>query len=329
MLPGESLTLIIPAHNAARYLPACAKAIAHSTRRPDQILLVDDASTDDTAKLAAALGFTVLSTSRQSGPALARNIGAEAASGDLLFFLDADCLVHPDTFARAEARLASDPRLAALIGSYDTAPEAPGFVSRFRNLLHSFHHHHGKAETFTFWGACGIVRKEAFFAAGGFDANFTKPSIEDIEFGLRLYQRGQRIALDPTVQIKHRKRWTLASMIRTDIRDRAIPWTRLILERAGLPNDLNLGLTQRLSAIATLLAIATAFFSAKTTFILLFIVFALNLRFYRFLTRHWSLPAALASFPLHLLYFTYSALTFSTITFLHKAGLLRAAARKH
>lgn len=292
-------------------------------RKPEQIIVVDDCSTDGTGRLATALGATVLRTDRQSGPAIARNLGANAALGDLLFFLDADCLLHPDTLGKAEAAFREDPGLAALIGAYDLEPESKAFLSRFRNLMHSYYHHRGKKAASTFWGACGAIRREAFFSVGGFSPAFAKPSIEDVELGLRLHESGARILLDPSVQIKHRKRWTWVSMLRTDIRDRAIPWTRLILQRGKMENDLNTSHSQRASVMLVLLSPVLALYGWPFALGSLLLAASLNLPLYAFLARHWNPAAALASVPLHLFYFAYSGITFGAVLAAHRLRLLR------
>jgi glycosyltransferase involved in cell wall biosynthesis len=317
------LTLIIPAYNAEALLPACFESIAASQRLPDQIIVVDDSSTDHTESVASLHGATVLRTDLQSGPGIARNLGANAALGDLLFFLDADCLLHRDTLLKAEQAFLNDPELSALIGAYDLQPEATAFLSRFRNLMHSYYHHRGRRKASTFWGACGAIRREAFFAVGGFSPSFERPSIEDIELGLRLSDAGAKILLDPEVQIKHRKRWTFTSMLRTDVRDRAIPWTRLILARGKMENDLNTSLGQRLSVFLVLSSPIIVLFAWPLALINLILAALLNLGLYRFLAKHWSAGAAILSIPLHLFYFAYSGLTFGIVATAHKLRLLR------
>ena len=89
-------------------------------------------------------------------------------------------------------------------------PDDQSIVSRFKNLAHHHFHQRARVEASTFWGACGAIRREQFFAAGGFDEKrFKLPSIEDVELGSRLVDRGVRIVLDPGLQVKHLKRWTL------------------------------------------------------------------------------------------------------------------------
>jgi hypothetical protein len=156
-----------------------------------------------------------------------------------------------------------------------------------------------------------------FLGVGGFDAKrFPRPSIEDIELGVRLRKAGHRILLDREIQGTHLKRWKLASVIRTDITCRAIPWTRLILEsREGL-DDLNLKLGQRVSAALVALAAATVPLALWRVDLLILplaailTVVVLNRALFVFLRRQSGLGFALACVPLHLLYFLYSGLSY-------------------
>jgi hypothetical protein len=124
------------------------------------------------------------------------------------------------------------------------------FSSQFKNLFHHFVHQQGRQQAVTFWSGCGAVRRDVFLKSGGFNSDrYPRPSIEDIELGYRLTAAGHRIMVNKEVQVKHLKNWTILGMIKADIFDRAIPWTPLILQERDLPNDLNLGLSQRASAL--------------------------------------------------------------------------------
>ena len=181
-----------------------------------------------------------------AGPAAARNAGASRAQGDVLVFVDSDVVVRPDALGRVRAAFA-DPGLTALFGAYEARAEG-GTVSSFRNLLHHHVHAESAGPAQTFWAGLGAVRRDAFLEAGGFDAErYPRPSVEDIEFGLRLAGGGARIDLDPEVAGRHLKRWTLASMLRTDVCDRGAPWVALILREDGAPPVLNLGWRHRLA----------------------------------------------------------------------------------
>jgi GT2 family glycosyltransferase len=227
----ESLTIaaIVPATDMPPTLDRCAAAIRAAREPPDELIVVTEPA--------------------GAGPAAARNAGAARASAELLTFVDADVLVHADAFERIRAAFSAEPALTALFGSYDDAPEAPGVVSGFRNLLHHHIHQSSPGAADTFWAGLGAIRREAFIAAGGFDERrYQAPSIEDIELGMRLAVRGARLELDPALQGKHLKAWTLAETARTDFARRGVPWVRLLLERGTVPDHLNLGWRHRASA---------------------------------------------------------------------------------
>jgi GT2 family glycosyltransferase len=84
---------------------------------------------------------------------------------------------------------------------------------------------------------------------GGFNENFPRPSIEDIELGVRLRRSGHRIWLCTDIQATHLKRWDFLTLLRSDILDRAVPWTQLILSTSQSPSDLNLDVKNRASAL--------------------------------------------------------------------------------
>lgn len=245
---APAVSVIVPAHDRAAELRQCLDALAGAAGPGCEIIVVDDASTEDLAAAVARPGVRVLRLAENAGPAAARNHGARHAAGDALFFLDADVVAAPGAVGHVRRLLGARLDVAAVFGSYDASPRAPGLVTQFRNLLHHFVHQRGRREASTFWAGCGAVRREAFEAVGGFDASrYRRPSIEDIELGYRLRDAGFTILLDPTLQVTHLKRWTLRSMLVTDLTRRALPWARLLLARRATPPDLNLGAAQRAS----------------------------------------------------------------------------------
>src|SRR5438309_7849330 len=120
------LAVIIPVFNASRLVAETIQSIREGTRAPDELIVVDDGSTDGSARVAEELGARVLIMARNSGPAACRNRAALASESDVLVFLDADTCVHKDTLALMESRLAEHPELSAVIGSYDDTPRDPG-----------------------------------------------------------------------------------------------------------------------------------------------------------------------------------------------------------
>jgi glycosyltransferase involved in cell wall biosynthesis len=278
------ISVVIPVHNASASLTRCLGALKTSTFQDFECVVVDDGSTDDSAALAAASGARVVATGGQRGPAYARNRGAESAEREILFFIDADVMAQSGTLAQVARAFEANPALDALIGSYDEDPAEPNFLSQYKNLMHYFVHQQGRRRASTFWTGCGAIRRRVFGEFGGFD--------------------------EPTLMVKHLKRWTLSGLLTSDIRDRAIPWTVLMLRERNIPNDLNVQSSQRISVVLTYLALMLAPFYWPASVVSLMITIALNHRFYRFLARKRGLWFAIRAVPLHLAYFLYSGASF-------------------
>ncbi len=311
------VSVIVPVYNGGQYLDQCLAAIRASSYSRYEVIVVGNGSTDDSLAIARKHEVVILHCPGPSGPGAARNSGAEGARGEILFFVDADVVVHPDTLARVVANFHRAPGIAAVFGSYDDSPAAQNFLSQYKNLLHHFVHQHANSEATTFWGGCGAVRREVFRKVGGFDQNrYPKASIEDIELGCRMHRLGYRLLLDRQLQATHLKEWRLGSLLRADIFCRAVPWTKLVLERQGLINDLNLQISQRVSAgmvacACLLLPLGILQPVIWSGLVLpLGIVLFLNRKLFAFFLRRRGARFATLAFPMHLLYYLYSGVTF-------------------
>ncbi|HIG45083.1 MAG TPA: glycosyltransferase [candidate division Zixibacteria bacterium] len=321
-----TISLIIPVHRNHEPFQACMASVRNLKPAPDEIIVVADGDPEGAA-LAGSMGIQVVETTVAGGPGAARNRGAEQARGDILFFLDADVMVYPDATDRLHKLFAEEPEIAAVIGSYDDQPSEPNFLSQYRNLLHHYVHQNASPEGSTFWGACGAIRRVVFQDMGGFDERYRYPSVEDIELGCRMRQRGYRIRLDKALHIKHLKRWTARSILYTDFFRRALPWTAIILRDRRLVNDLNMKTSDRLSVAASgLLFAATAGSSIRiemlmVTGLMAGMLFMLNQPIYGFFYRKRGLWFAVKSVPWHWLYFLYSGLAFLIGIVRHGLGL--------
>jgi len=308
MSAAPALSIIVPVHNGGAALHRCVDAIAPQLRSGDELLVVDDGSTEPMA-FARNEPVRVLRLEQWSGVSAARNRGAGIARAPVLFFVDADVVLHPDAVDRARATMA-DSRVDAAIGSYDDSPQAGTLVSRFKNLAHHHFHQRAAGEISTFWGACGLVRRELFLALGGFDERrFKQPSIEDVEFGWRMTDRGARIVLDPGLQVTHLKRWTLGSLVRTDVLHRAAPWIRWSLGRGRLSAELNVSLEQRIAAALALVLLGAAVWAIEVPFARYVLVgalgasIAINRRLFGIFWRRGGLALCAAGFLLQQLYY--------------------------
>jgi GT2 family glycosyltransferase len=233
------LSVIIPVYNAESTLRATLEALEASTWRDFEVILVDDASTDGSLAIAEEYDVHVLRQEVNAGPSAARNRGAREAKGEILFFTDSDVIVRPDTLETIVRTLDGNPGFSALIGSYTIDTPCEDFFSKFKNLVHHWTHQNSMEAAITFWAGCGAIRREVFEAVGGFDEGYTTACIEDIELGYRITKAGHRIMLAKDVLVTHCKKYDFGGLVRSDVINRAIPWTALMLKERTLRSDLN------------------------------------------------------------------------------------------
>jgi len=292
-----TITVVVPAYNAAGYLERVISPLLemHKAGEVDEVLIVDDCSTDNTAQLARDLGATVLKTPQNGGPGAARNLAAKTAIGEVLWLVDSDVIAAPGG-ADLIKEAFKDPEVHAVFGSYDNQPDGQQLLSKYKNLTHRYHHQHAKRDAKTFWAGCGALRKDAFQAVGGFDVETYKvPSIEDIELGYRITGAGGRILVEPKLLGKHLKIWTLGNIVHTDIFRRALPWARLMIVREGVVDDLNTGMMERIRALIagffalSILGLVLSVGLFPLTLLLFVLVFLINWDFFKFLIRNGSI----------------------------------------
>lgn len=320
-----TVSVIIPVHNGGAAFARCLGGLAELSPQPDEVIIVADGDSDGSWRQAEAAGYAVVRSATSGGPAQARNAGAARATGEILYFIDADVVAHPDAIAKVRRTFDDEPDLSAVIGSYDDEPGSPQLLAQYKNLQHHYVHQTGGEEAFTFWAGCGAIRRDVFDSLGGFDASYREPSIEDIELGYRLKAAGHRIRLRKDLQVKHLKRWTALSLVKTDFFKRALPWSELILRQKNLPNDLNINTASRLSVVSVyilILALCAALLSARELFVVataMLVLLVLNRDFYGFLLRKRGLWFTIRILPWHWFYFFYSGLAFAIVNARHRA----------
>jgi len=199
----RTVSVIIPVHNAAATLRACVSSIRASTYETQvEVIVVDDASTDDTAAIAESLGCVLVRRRSNGGPAVARNAGAKAATGEVLLFVDADTEMLPNTIAETVVAL-SRPGVGAVVGMYEPEPVNPGFFPRYYAYL-KYHAFTCSSVTrlLGFGAQCGAISKRLFDQVGGYRSIAWGVDVENEEFGRRINEV-QPVVLARGVRVRH------------------------------------------------------------------------------------------------------------------------------
>ncbi len=315
-----SISVVMPVYNAEKLLPLSLAPLFSMLQAGlvDELIVVDDCSTDRSRELVSSFaGIRLLQTPKNMGPGGARNLAASVAGGDYLWFVDSDVVVLQNAGKALQASIIST-GCVAVFGCYDSNPAAQNFLSQYKNLVHRYYHRRANEHPDTFWAGCGAVRRKEFLEVGGFDVDRYKvPSIEDIELGYRLTEKGYRIVFNPELQGTHLKVWRFVNLIHTEVFRRAIPWSRLMFERKQLTNDLNVGMSERLRAglsgilLLVLLGWVIGLVNVLAVASVLGITMMANAEFIVFFARLRGVLFALRAFMMHQIYYLYSSAAFA------------------
>jgi glycosyltransferase involved in cell wall biosynthesis len=284
------VTVIVPAYNSEATLGACLESVFANPDPAYEVIVVNDASTDRTAEIAMQYPCRLINLRANIMAANCRNLGAVHAHGEFLVFFDADQIMRPDTLQSYVRAFQVDPQTDAVVGSFAIETPAPGFFSKFKNLRHHYVHQTADPEGTTLASGLTAIRKQVFLGAGGFEPAYAGASIEDIALGYTLRRLGHHIRFRADIQVWHLKGYTLRELLVSDVFDRAVPWTALLLRERVWHHNLN---TSRSNVLSVILS--------------------------------WMIPAAFAAEPWPLGVLLASAAI--TIIAASNAGLLRVALR--
>jgi glycosyltransferase involved in cell wall biosynthesis len=203
---GPKVTAVIPVHNNASTILPLLDSLARQTIPPDEVVVVDDASKDETASLVLEhpLRVRLIRLEINSGPSMARNVGVEAAEGDVILFLDSDVEADPGCVAEVKS-VFYDQSVDALNGMMHDQPLNNGWAVWYKCLVE-----HAWGDFMPQWdntpnclnARIGAIRRNMFLEVGGFDLRYKKPDVEDHHFGL-CFTQTRRIVFDRNLKAFH------------------------------------------------------------------------------------------------------------------------------
>lgn len=213
MTVEDIVSVIVPNRNGGATIGKCLEAVLASRYDNFEVIVVDDASQDDSITVIEQYPCKLVRLAQHGGAALARNMGAQHARGSVLFFTDADCLLRDDSLALAVATLASEGPGAVVGGTYTVAPYDRRFCSRFQSVfINYFETRHAPATDYIATHAL-VMNADSFRRHQGFAVN-PLPILEDVEFSHRLRRTGFRLVMNPAIQVQHMFDYSLLRSLR-------------------------------------------------------------------------------------------------------------------
>ena len=209
----SSVAVIVPVWNGLRWLPGCLESLARQTHGPDEVIAVDNGSTDGSLDyLRSAPGVRVIELGANTGFAHAvnRGIAAAAAGADAVALVNTDVVLEPDWLARMLTRLASDEQIGSVACKMLELAD-PRYVYDAGDVLRrdgaceqrgrfglDDGHWDQPGEVFGACAGAALYRRAALSAVGGFDERYFA-YLEDVDLALRLRLAGWRCAYEPAL----------------------------------------------------------------------------------------------------------------------------------
>ena len=197
-----NVSVIIPAYNSEATIGSCLESLTNQNYKEDyEIIVVDDGSTDNTKGEVKKFDVKFLEQ-KHGGPAVARNLGAKKAAGEIILFTDADCVPEADWIEKMCGPF-KDESVVGVQGAYKTKQRR--VVARF--VQYEIEERYGimkKAGSIDFIGSYSAAyRKDVFHAFEGFDKDFPIASGEDTDLSYRLASQGYKMIFEPGAIVYH------------------------------------------------------------------------------------------------------------------------------
>ncbi len=213
----DLISIIIPNYNGEKTIGRCLDAVFAGSNERREVIVVDDCSEDRSVEIIRKYPCQLIALKNHAGASGARNAGAFSSRGDVLFFIDADCLIQPDTIPVIRKNLS---RLAPEVvtgGTYTLVPQDEGFFSLFQSVfVHFFETKKADNPDYLATHAL-VINAQTFRKTGGFKESFL-PVLEDVEFSHRLRGAGFRLLIDRELQVKHIFNFSFSKSLKNAVR---------------------------------------------------------------------------------------------------------------
>jgi glycosyltransferase involved in cell wall biosynthesis len=207
------LSIIIPSYNSQQTIGKCLDSIFSSDypKNKYEVVVVDDCSTDNSANIVKTYPCKLIKLNKNSGPATARNSGAKKSRGDILVFIDSDVVIEKNTFNLTASSFNKE---SACLTAINTKKSDYNFSTDFLNLLDYFIFLKSPRYVILPCTSYCAIKKNIFEDLGGFNENYKKSHVEDLELGIRLVNKGYKIYLNKKLKFTHLKKYTFLNFLK-------------------------------------------------------------------------------------------------------------------
>lgn len=285
------LSVIIVSHNSQRTIERCLISVYKSLENVSdyEIIVVDNGSTDKTKEILSKFHIKLVEINENKGAAFARNLGVFNSFGDILVFIDSDVEVKSD-FKELVNFFEQNFDVDVIQGVYDIHLPLKNFSSNFRNIYKAYKFSKLNNYINSINSFCFAIKKDVFDKVGGFNPHFE--GVEDVEFGMRVFEKGFKIFLNKNLIVLHLKEYSLKKLVKTDFRKIYCKFLLSLKKRniSNLSFSLNKFSDNRLEFLNPLIGwlsvVSLVFvgYSIKFIFLFFFFVFLFVLVNYRFIS---------------------------------------------
>ena len=238
------ISVIIPAYNPGSSLLECLDPFTRVSYPEFEVIVVDDDSPSPVELPEFAQNWgRIIRLDSNLGPAGARNEGSVVARGEILLFIDTDVVIGDGCLdAVGRFYLDDDKSNWGLTGVQSDRMEFGNFSSQYKNLWLRYSFLQSPEDSALFYTSIAAVPRDLFLSFGGFDRKYTTPSLEDTDFGNRIWEEGGKVRIDRELEVRHNKYYSLYGLLKNDFK-RSSDETRTWLRNRGKTGSVFTGRT--------------------------------------------------------------------------------------
>ena len=210
----EKISIIIPSFNSSKTIEECLNAATKLDYGNYEVIVVDDASRDNSAKIIKKFPCRLIRVKNNVGAAESRNIGARHAKGSILLFMDSDIII-PRNALKLAVRFFYEKKTDVFFASFNPRLRFKDFFSQYKHLYLCYYYKKQAETLHTLDTSFTFIKKKVFNDFHGFNKNIRVS--EDIDLGVRLTGKGYKIYQAKNIQMEHIKHYTFKDFIKTDL----------------------------------------------------------------------------------------------------------------